>query len=667
MKASERIYLTFKAWLVACVLFSAAYGQDGGDKCSKSQNKKAVKLLEDAKHQARSGASFVTIKATVDKVLEEDADYVDAYLFLGDIAFAKQKWKDMAANYTKVAMECPDKDARSWYYLGKYHYDNQHYDDAAKYLKGFLKFEKKQNAPDTSLDKMFTDAEGIVSSAEFFANAKKNPVPFDPKPIPNVCTNDDEYLPLLSPDNDFLYYIRKSKKQKLGDIMATDVEEFTISKKQGDGFDKGDAMPRPFNAYNNQGAATISIDNKHMILTICKPEKHRVGGVMQTNINCDLYYTDFDNGKWSDITNLGSTVNDSIQWDSQPTMSPDGNTLYFSSARNEATGLDIYKSVKGTNGKWGKPVALGANINTRGNEKSPFLHPDGKTLYFSSDGWPGMGGFDIFYSKMDDNGKWGPARNIGFPINSENDDLGFFVSTDGKTGYFASNKLKGKGGYDIYYFPLYEGAQPEKVLFLKGDLKDEGTDGAVNAKIELKDVVTKQVYNVPVDTVTGKYAGVVNFKHDVIMTVKKKDYGFTSTYITKDDPIYDKPATVDVSIKEVEVGKQFKLNDINYATNSADMTENSKLVIDEFVEYLKENPDLKIEIRGHTDNVGSTAGNMALSTDRAFTVRQYIQEKGIDGGRLSHKGYGSSMPVAGNDSDEGRARNRRTEFVIIAR
>jgi outer membrane protein OmpA-like peptidoglycan-associated protein len=170
-----------------------------------------------------------------------------------------------------------------------------------------------------------------------------------------------------------------------------------------------------------------------------------------------------------------------------------------------------------------------------------------------------------------------------------------------------------------------------------------------------------------VDTVTGQYAGVVTSKHDFIMTVKKKDYAFTSTYISQKDTLFDKPVTIDMSIKKIEVGQKYKLNDIYYSTNSAELTDASKLVIDEFVDYLKDNPDLKIEIRGHTDNVGNETYNKTLSTDRAFTVREYIQEKGIEGNRLSHKGFGSSSPVGPNDTEEGRAKNRRTEFVIISK
>jgi len=664
----KKRFISFTYIIVALFIHVSIYAQDNKDICGKSSNKKAVKLLDDAKHQARMGTSLATVKQSVAKVFEEDPEYIQAYLFLGDLAFTKGKWKEMETNYLKVVTDCPDMDARAWYYLGEYYYDNQRYDESVKYLKGFLKFEKKSNAPDTSLEKLYTEAERFLNAATFYSNAKSNPVPFNPVAIPNVCTDVDEYLPMISPDNDYLYFIRKYKKQKLGDLMATDVEEFTVSHRENGQFTKGDAMPKPFNLYNNQGAATISIDNKHMILTICRPERHKIDGVMQTIINCDLYYTDYVNERWTDIKNLGYVVNDSLQWDSQPSLSPDGNTLYFSSSRDSSNGLDIFKSVKDKNGNWGRPINLGPNINTKGNEKSPFIHPDGKTLYFSSDGWPGMGGFDIFYSKMDENGNWGPAKNIGYPINSTDDDIGFFVSTDGKTGYFASNKLKGgKGGYDIYSFDLYPDARPDKVLFVKGNVKDDDDVGAKDTKIELKDVVTKQVYKVPVDTVTGQYAGVVTSKNDFIMTVKKKDYAFTSTYISQKDTLFDKPATIDLTIKKVEVGKNYKINDINYSTNSAELTEDSKLVIDEFVEYLKDNPDLRIEIRGHTDNVGNEGYNKALSTDRAFTVRQYIQEKGIEGNRLTHQGYGSSLPVASNENEEGRAKNRRTEFVIISK
>src|ERR1017187_3345250 len=179
--------------LFALLIPSIIFAQDNKDICGKSSNKKAIKLLEDAKHQARMGTSLATVKLSVAKVLEEDPEYIQAYLFLGDLAFAKGKWKDMETNYLKVITDCPDLDAWAWYYLGQYYYDNEKFDESEKYLKGFLKFEKKSNAPDTALEKYYKEAERILNGASFFANAKKNPLPFDPKPIPNVCTNADEY------------------------------------------------------------------------------------------------------------------------------------------------------------------------------------------------------------------------------------------------------------------------------------------------------------------------------------------------------------------------------------------------------------------------------------------------------------------------------------------
>ena len=627
--------------------------------CPKSENKKAIALLEQASHQAKTGTSLATIRQTIDKALAEDPEFIDAYLLLGDVAMQKGVWKEMENNYLKVVTACPDLSPKAWYYLGRYYFDNQKYDDAVKYLKGFLKFEKKSTLPDQKMDSLYTQSDSVLSLAKFYAEAFKNPVPFDPKPIPNVCTNEDEYLPLLSPDNDYLYFIRKYQKQKMGDLIPTLVEDFTLSKRTNGIFDKGTPMPRPFNLYNNQGAATISIDNKHLFLTICKPAKR---GVM----NCDIYTSDYENDQWSEIRNMGPVVNDSVQWDSQPSLSPDGKILYFASIRDGGIGgIDLYKTVKDSNGVWGKPINLGSNINTSGNEKSPFIHPDGKTLYFSSTGWSGMGGYDIFYSKMDDKGNWGKPKNIGYPINSPDDDLGFIVSTDGKIGYYASNKLHGNGGYDVYYFDLYPEARPDKVLFVKGDLKEKGSDQHLNARVELKNVDTKEVVEVPVDSVTGKFVSVVRFNGDYIMTVKKQGYAFTSQYFSQKDSLLEKPSTVELKLDKVEIGKSYKLNDIYFETNSFELNTTSKQVIDDFVDFLTENPSVKVSINGHTDNVGDPGSNQILSENRAKAVYEYIIQNGIFAGRLSYKGYGESSPVAVNTTDAGRAQNRRTEFFIL--
>ncbi|MCX6297013.1 MAG: OmpA family protein, partial [Bacteroidetes bacterium] len=312
-------------------------------------------------------------------------------------------------------------------------------------------------------------------------------------------------------------------------------------------------------------------------------------------------------------------------------------------------------------------------INTSGDEKSAFIHSDFQTLYFSSDGLPGVGGFDIFFSKKGPDGKWGEPKNIGIPINTARDDLGFFVSTDGHLGYFASNepsRTNGKsvGKYDIFSFELYKEARPDEVAFFKGKIEDFGHGEPTGFKVEVKDVVTNKITEGMVDTITGNYAVVVNtkVKNDLIISVKKDNYAFNSKLIKKDSLINSKPVKLDLEVDSIQVGKTYTLNNIYYKTNSADLDPSSAVVIDEFADFLKAHPTIKIEVRGHTDNVGDAKSNLSLSTDRAFSVRDLLISKGINEKRLiNFKGYGASMPIANNTTEAGRAKNRRTEFVII--
>ncbi|MBA3706898.1 MAG: OmpA family protein, partial [Bacteroidetes bacterium] len=389
---------------------------------------------------------------------------------------------------------------------------------------------------------------------------------------------------------------------------------------------------------------------------------------------CDIYYSDQINGEWTE-GKIVEGINDPERWDSQPSLASDGKTLYFASDRKGGRGgVDLYVTVKDNEtGVWSKPENMGPVINTSNDEKTPFIHSDFQTLYFSSDGQPGIGGFDIFFSRKGEDGKWGEPKNIGIPINTVADDLGFFVSTDGHLGYFASNepsRAKGRsvGKHDIYAFELYKEARPDEVAFFKGKVEDKADTEKKDFKVEVKDAVTKKVTEAMVDTITGDYSVVVNAKekNDLIITVKKENYAFSSQLISRDSIKNSKPVKVNMVVDTVKVGETYPLNNIYYKTNSAELDPRSMIVLEEFVEFLKTNPTIKIEMSGHTDNIGNDKANLALSTDRAFSVRDALLAKGIDEKRLiAFKGFGASKPIADNNTETGRAKNRRTEFVIV--
>ena len=611
--------------------------------CKVSDSKKAIKKLEDAKDARKSKKDYKVIKELCEEAAEEDTSFAEPWLILGDVAFQKKDYPTMKKAYARLIEICPDADAKVYYRMGTYLYDTKKYDEATNYLKSYLEFA----TTDESKNK---EVEVLLFRAKMIAN----PVPFNPELVKGVSSADPEYLAIISPDHELCFYTRRFDEVSKGSITPKSVEKFMISKKTAQTeFDKGQVMPLPFNmnSSNNEGGASISKDNRFLFFT------------RNDNGNFDLYFSEFIKDKWGEITNMGPNVNDPKQWDSQPSISPDGKTLLFATYRDTVNFTsDIYKTVK-QNGTWGKATPL--SINTNGNEKSPFIHPDNKTLYFSSDSLPGMGGFDIYLCRKNDKGEWGKPINLGYPINTESDEVGFFVSTDGRKGYFASNKLSGAGGYDIYSFELPEDKRPEKVLFVKGQVRGDNDQIPLAAKIEMKNLATSETIEVDYDSLTGNYASVVSFDADYIMTIKKEGHAYNSQYFGQEDSAINGVVTSDLELRKIAVGSAYKLNNIRFATNSSELNKASKNIISDFAGFLKENPRVNVAIHGHTDSAGDAAANMILSNDRAKSVYDFLIKSGITSSRLSYKGFGQTKPVVSNENEEGRSKNRRTEFVIM--
>jgi outer membrane protein OmpA-like peptidoglycan-associated protein len=650
-----------------------SYAQDEA-KCQEIDNKKAKKLYEqgiDKKFKKEERLAFLK------QAMELEPDYVDAnFAFASErlrtLSINEEKYKPVEPYLKKVVEICPKYHSDPYYYLGFIAWEDENYDDCIKYLKQYLDFkdddEKKFNK---DYEALLSQSKQMIRYAKVYSELFKNKVPFDPKPVEGICTEKDEYLPIITSDDEMMLFTRKQPYVNKDMVYETDKEmelfSYANRSKTTGLFNKGQRMPYPFNKNGSEGGATMSIDNKHVFFTSCKDE----GG---PTINCDIYTADNINGEWTEAKKVEG-INDPIFWDSQPSIASDGKTLYFASDRKGGRGgVDLYVTVKDlATGVWSKPENLGSVINTNADEKSAFIHSDFQTLYFSSDGHPGVGGFDIFFSKKGDDGKWSEPKNIGIPINTNRDDLGFFVSTDGHLGYFASNepsRSNGKsiGKYDIFSFDLYKEARPDEVAFFRGKIEDYGQGDPKGFKVEVKDAVTNKITEAMVDTITGNYSVVVNTKtkSDLIITVKKDNYAFSSQLVKKDSLISAKPVKINMAVDTIKVGKTYTLNNIYYNTNSADLDPSSAVVINEFAEFLKSNPSLKIEVRGHTDNVGDQKSNLALSTDRAFSVRDLLIAKGIEEKRLiNFKGYGASVPVAENATEAGRAKNRRTEFVIV--
>ena len=629
------------------------------DSCKSVLSKKIEKKYNDATVSFKHG-NFVNTIILLKEVLKDEPDCIDAAYLMGlaNVKKATPNYSEAEKWFLQVFNTCPSYDVYLSFYLGQIAYGAERYGDAVKYLDTFLKdVDKIKN------DEDYDKATELHKYAKFTLDAISHPVPFEPKVVEGISTPQDEYLPILSPDNQVALFTRVVKLQGDRNSVVSSArfkERFMYSEMDKDGhFSAGEEMPEPFNIQDNEGGATLTADNNTLFYTVCKYDdaKHY--------LNCDIYYSERVNGDWTPIKSVSDKINLPYSWESQPSISSDGKTLYFVSDRQGGFGgYDIYRSIKNDKGEWGTPINMGPSINSKGNEKAPFIHPDGKTLYFSSDGWTGLGGYDIFYSRMNDNGIWSKPKNLGYPINSPDDEVGFFVSTDGTKGFFASNKYNGKGGWDLYSFNLYEEARPEKILFLKGTVRDEITDEPINARIELKNVETKKVSEIPMDTNTGNYVAVAPFNNDYVMTVKKADYVYETKYITKVDSSHPVIRNVNVDIKPIELNQSYRINDIYFGFNKYDLTDESKFVLDQLIEFLSENPVISIQIQGHTDNIGKDADNLKLSENRARSVYNYLVLRGISQSHLTFQGFGKTKPVADNDSEEGRAKNRRTVFVI---
>lgn len=678
---------------ILCVASVQLNAQDEDDPCALTDNKKAVELFKKGTNKKYdAGKRYAYLKES----LEEDPDCVECLEVIGTRAYKKAKAGGVAftkpIQYFKHLVElCPDQHADPYYYLGAMYYSEGDLTNAVKYFQEFLAFDEAgEDKYSKDHEKKRGDVEEILPEAEFYATFYENEVPFNPVALENVNTIGDEYLPMLSPDNELLFFTRKSMKKAKGDLVGKIIEDFSQSRRKEIGmpFDKGEALPEPFNLGDNYGGVTLSLNNKEMFITICEPKRcPNLNGTMEAYNDCDIYRARFElifddvnlSNKWiwSEPEKLGPEINGDCSWESQPSLSADAKTLYFASAREgsitlkgDAQGrgsIDIWYSERDESGDWGAAKKMGGQINTDGHDKAPFMHSDSKTLYFSSTGHRGAGGFDIFLSRQDENGNWSEPRNIGHPINTADDEHGLIVSADGRTAYFASSRLKGMGGLDIYSFEVPAEVRPERVLLLKGELKDEEGKIVTDAEIELKFLKTREVKRIPIDQEDGKYVIVVEIPdgEEVVMTVKKDEHVLNARVFTAEDVEETKGvAKVNMEMQRIEVGKSYKIHDIHYSSNSANIEKRSLPILDEFIVFLKENSSLKIAIHGHTDNVGNERDNMVLSTDRAFTVVQYVEDHGIAGDRLSFKGYGPSKPLANNDSAEGRASNRRTEFVI---
>ncbi len=458
-----------------------------------------------------------------------------------------------------------------------------------------------------------------------------------------------EYFPCLSIDGKEFFFTRKVQSYN---------EDFYSAKWDGKDWIKASPLGGDVNTDQNEGAQMISQDGEWLVFAASN-RKDSWGGF-------DLYISFLTPKGWSEAMNLGGQIN-SDQWDSQPCLSPDKRDLYFSSRRfGGLGGSDIYVSHLLPNGQWTTPENLGPGINTTGDDQSPFIHADNQTLFFSSNGRIGYGGTDLYYATKGPKGDWSVPENLGYPINTIDDEGTLFIAADAKTAYYASNRSDSKGGLDIYSFELPENIRPNKTLWVKGKVFDQKTTKGLPSAVELIDLHTKQMISKVQTDERGNYLITLPVGKDYVFNVNRKGYLFYSdNFMFSDrspDSIYEK----DIPLQPIEANASVVLKNVFFDVNKFDLKPESETELDKLVQLMNDNPTIKIQVGGHTDNVGKPADNLTLSNNRAKAVVNYLVSKGIAATRLSAKGFGESQPVADNKTEEGKAQNRRTEVKVIS-
>ena len=611
-----------------------------------SENRKANKLFEQGEklHIARK---FEDAIQKYNLAIQKDSSLAEAY-FQAGAAYSILLEEDSAiVYYEELALRFAEEPryAGAHLRLAEYNFSKGDYHIALQQSNKFLSLRKNE-------DRYARRANSIRINSEFALNRIDNPLKFNPRPLPYPINQfQQQYFPVLSADQKELFYIKRDESEEI----------YTSRRKSNGSWSVPVPIDSSLTTEYNEGTCSVAADGRTMVFTSCM----RDDGFG----SCDLYITEKMGGKWSVPVNIGRPVNSSA-WDSQPSLSADGRTLYFVSNRKGGLGMrDIWVTQRKANNKWTMPKNLGPAINSEEDDISPFIHVNDQILYFSTNARPGFGGFDIYYSERVPEQGWGEPENFGYPINTMNDEVAMFITSDGAAGYYSfetvvDNKLQSK---------LYQIDIPDEISiknrssFITGIVYDSITKAPIKAKVQLYNLTQDELNSeVSSDSLTGEYLMVLTEGADYALYVDAPNYLFKSYHFDFSiDSLNLEGLSADIALKRIESGDKTTLNNVLFELDSYQLSRKSAAALIFIKTYLMNHPEILAEIAGHTDNQGSDDYNLNLSLMRAQTVYNYLVETGIDPNRLFFKGYGSKEPIAPNDSPEGRALNRRIELRIL--
>ena len=616
-----------------------------------TKSKKAIEYYREADN-FRVRGMYDEAEDLLLQAIKKDKKFVQAYFRLGCVYRDQKRYSEAKKQFElaqKIAGENGQTFREVYFELGAIYLKEGSYEEAGKSLKEFLRLNPKNK-------RVIERTKLMLGNVEFALENQHLAEEFNPRPLSDAVNKFAiQYFPVLTADQKQLIFTKRD-----GTSPDHDEDLVISTRSEGGKWKTPVSISDSINTRFNEGTCTVSADGRKLIFTSCFGRKGYG--------SCDLFVSYKVGDHWSIPTNLGRGVN-SGSWESQPTLSADGRTLYFVSNRRGGVGRrDIWMSKLNDKGQWSEAQNLGATVNTPHDDISPFIHANGRTLYFSSNGLSGFGGFDIFYAEKTAGG-WQKPANLGFPVNTGEDQMALFISADGKKGYYSNenllegNSIKGK----IFEFDVPEELQiAYKTSYVYGRVFDNNDQTALRARIELIDLSTNEqkavVYS---DSVSGEYLMILTQGAEYALYVNKRGYLFKSLTFnyTREEEL--KPILIDLGLDPLQSGATTTLKNIFFEFNQFTLSDKSKTELEKIATFLRENLDLKVLIAGHTDNVGDDSYNRGLSLKRARSVYDYLLSVGLDAAKLSYKGYGSTKPLVPNDTPENRQKNRRIDFIIL--
>ena len=608
-------------------------------------NKKAYAVYEKA-YQLAQDQDYAAAILAINKAIAIDSKFVEAYLSLAGIYGDKMNY-DSSVLFFEKALQLDAVYANN--YLLPYSIS----------LAGTGQFQKaliavNQFLSNPTLNKQSMQSGNYRKKVYEFAldYAQQHPAKdyvFAPKNLGDSINSAAlEYYPSLTIDGKKLIITRR---------VAND-EDFYESDWLNNHWTKLKPLPGKVNTNLNEGAQNIAQDGQWIVFTGCNyPEG--LG-------SCDIYISYKTKNGWSEAENMGPIVNSDL-WESSPSLSPDKRDLYFSSTRDGGFGgKDLWVTHKNSKGKWGLPQNLGPAINTSGDEGCSFMYADNQTLFFNSNGHPGYGKSDLFFSKKLSDSSWSKPENLGYPVNTIDEEGSLIVAADGKTAYYSSEGKDSRGGLDLYQFQLRADLQPPRTLWVKGKVYDAITTEGLPSSVELTDVNSSRIISKVQTDEEGNYLITLPVGKEYAFSVNRKGYLFYSGNYNLSQG-NDSAFTANIPLQPLQKGAAIVLKNIFFDTKQSVLKPASLAELNKVIELMKDNPQLKILISGFTDNVGQSQDNVRLSNERALSVIRYLLgSKQIAQDRLQYKGMGAAKPIADNNTAEGRTLNRRTELSVIS-